>query len=156
MLVISVDPGLVTGVSYFDSDMDFFDSAEKPAMDAVEWIHAIIRASSERQAAGLDFNAQLVCESYTVNANTIKHKRQYDALEVIGACRYLARFYGATFRLQPPPNRNLIKNEMLKTLGWYRPTKDKHQLDAAKHLAIACLRLNLLKPEDLGFGVSEE
>lgn len=144
MIVISVDPGKVTGVSvWLDGQVD---NVELPAMESVKHVHAAIRS---QQAAGKNIEGQLVCESYTVNANTVRHKRQYDALEVIGACRYLSLHYGLEFRLQPPPNRNLIKSDTLKKLGWWSPSKDKHMIDSAKHLAIACLRLGILKPEDL-------
>lgn len=147
-LIIAVDPGLVTAVALIHTgDSRSFAAVEMPAMDAVQYVHTSIKTMLhylDRQAPG-----QIICESYTVNANTVKHKRQYDALEVIGACRYLAKAYGFEFRLQAPPNRKMVKVAVLKKLGWYQPSKDKHMIDAAQHLAIGCLRFGVLSAEDL-------
>lgn len=112
-------------------------------MDAVKWVEDKIIASRGST------DVHLVVEIYTVNAHTVRHSRQYDALEVIGCCRYLSEVYNIHFDMQSPASRKVVTEDALKQLGWHRPSKDKHSIDASRHLALKLLKLGVLKPEEV-------
>lgn len=141
---MGVDPGKVTGVAmiHYSSSSDIFDTFyafELPAMKAAKEIDCLIADNYE--------SGHLECEAYTVNSNTVKHARQYDALEMIGVCRFLTMSNGWDFHLQSPGSRKIVTVEALDRLGWHKPSKDKHMEDAAKHMTVACMRMGILKAE---------
>lgn len=145
MIVLALDPGKVTGMAWISSfglASVSFHALELPAMDAVRTMEDILVRQEFSKCL-------LVAEIYTVTSNTVRHSRQYDALEVIGCARYLAQKYAWDFHMQTPASRKIIKDSALKKLDWYKPSKDKHMIDAAKHLGVACLREKILDPKDL-------
>lgn len=153
-LVVGVDPGGITGLasckfpSGTGSNVRRFDAAELPTMEAVHWVDMLLEHLTKHDAA------TLVVESYTVTSNTVRHARQYDALEVIGAMKYLAWLWtreGKTVNLimQQPVARKVVSNDALKQLEMYNPSKDKHMIDAAKHLVVASVKLHFIKPEEM-------
>lgn len=143
MLLLSVDPGGMTGLAFYDSGGGFFEAEELEFQAAARWIDYKLNLKRA------DEEMILVCEIFTVNAHTARHSRQYDALELTGVCRYLAHIHDAQFVQQTPAQRKVISNDQLRKLGWYNTSPDKHMIDAAKHLTVACLRRGVLKPEDV-------
>jgi len=144
MQIIAVDPGNVTGLAWVKlakGNHQYFDAIELPMIVAAKMLEDRLAGNGERKIVAV--------EQYTVNNNTVKHSRQYDALEMIGIARYLCNKYGAEFRMQAPAARNLCQDGGLKKMNWYRASPDKHMVDAAKHLAVACLHYDVLKVGDL-------
>lgn len=148
VLYLAADPGGICGIAYTMYDpFDFtrpygvFHAYEQPAMKAMEKVENLLQTFRN--------NAIVLAETYTINAYTVKHSRQYDALEAIGVLRFLSIKFGAKFTQQAPAHRNIVTNDVLKKLEWYNPSKDKHMIDAAKHLVVLCMRERLLPAEVL-------
>jgi hypothetical protein len=144
--LVAVDPGLITGVATLSQNPNgkLFNTVELPAMEAVSWIENYIQKGQNMS------EIHVVCEAFTINDHTAKETRQYDALEVIGAVRYLCEVYNLEFHTPVKPSvRKVISSELLQDIGWYRSSPDKHMIDATKHVVAFGLRMGILKPEIL-------
>lgn len=143
MFIASIDPGKVTGVAIlFDATEERrFHSFEEPAMDAMETLEDYLRGKED---------SHLVWEKFTISSFTHKHSTQNDALEVIGVLKFLGRGYKLIVHTpQAPANRKVVSDDALKRLGWWNYSKDKHQIDAAKHLALLAMKLGVLEAKDI-------
>lgn len=150
MLVLSADPGKVTGFSWyrekFGKSPEFYCN-ELPAMEAT--LHIEDEISLFKETETYDPRIVLVAEAFTINQYTARQTAQYDALEVIGVMRYFSRAYFTEFHLQKPAQRKVVTDDALKRLKWWKYSPDKHMIDASKHLAVRCLHLGILKPEQI-------
>ena len=81
-----------------------------------------------------------VAERYVITMQTMKMTRQYAALETIGAMKYVAKKHGAPMLLQDRSGKSKVTREILVRLDWWKPTKDGHANDAARHAWMAFLR----------------
>lgn len=138
MNIVAVDPGTTCGVARFAATLhgpDFFQSWEAPRWDVLRDIEAIIRGG-----VGL-----IVCESFVPRPGV--RSWQPDALETIGALRYICRRAGVTLETQAPADaKRFATNEKLAALGWRNPTPGGHTDDAARHLLLAAVRHGLIDP----------
>lgn len=127
-LLIGVDPGKATGLAWlFDND---FMSLDVSYMDACKKISRLLRLRGDRPAI-------VAVERYNITQQTVKLTRQYDALELIGVCRWLAYAHGAQFTLQAAGEAQRCGNRTtLRALGWWTPSGD-HMNKAAAQLALA-------------------
>lgn len=131
MLIIAVDPGLGTGVAELHSGFSVPELREFNAHDAVAYVHT--------RLTGWGAQVTVVCERHTITAKTGQLTQQLEAIEVIGALRYLARIHGAGFTLQSRSVKSRVPNSMLETLGWRQPPNvpmEGHARDAARHLLV--------------------
>lgn len=125
LLTIAVDPGMETGVAWHLSGVGV-GSFELPCWDAVDWVADVV----DTQRCPVD----VACEAYNIGKGTLKKSRQYWSLESIGALRWICKRRGVTFALQQPSDKDFGTDAKLKALGWYAPSRDGHQNDAARHL----------------------
>jgi hypothetical protein len=91
----------------------------------------------------------IVCERYTVTANTLKKSRQYEALELIGVLRADAYLRGVPFVLQEQ-NPAFSTNERLKVCRLY--VHGDHGRSAARQLLLYLVKNNIdpgASPEEL-------
>jgi hypothetical protein len=135
--VLAVDPGKTTGYAWHrigDPAPVIVDEA--PFETFVPW------AEDRLKAAGRE--ALVIVERYVITPATLRMSRQTDALETIGAVRYLVDKYGADLVWQNASTaKNIVPNSRLRTLGWYTVGKD-HGRDATRHLAVWLHRAGLL------------
>lgn len=121
--MLAVDPGGTTGFACWTEGEAPWVSEAKPMefLDfAEEWV-------SLRDVL-------IVCERFTIGPQSLRMSRQYDALEQIGALRWIAHRHGADFALQAPADvKRFVSNDLLKSLGWYTVGAD-HGRDATRHL----------------------
>lgn len=136
-LIIGVDPGKSTGLAWLIDDT--FQSIDLPAIKACTLLDMIMREyDSDKSVIRSDQVAVIAVERYNITAQTSKLTRQYDALEVIGVCRWLAHAHGAQFMLQGASSAQRCGNrEVLQALGWWKPGGD-HLNKAAAQVALAC------------------
>ena len=133
MKVWAVDPGLEAGAvnwntewhSYRDS-YEFFPM-QAPAYDILERIDRDLNGGP----------AVIVVERFV--QQSLKHTRQYDALEMIGALRWIASRYGATFVLQSRSDKARVPDDTLRALGVWDP-QHPDAMDAFRHLLIYVAR----------------
>lgn len=130
-IVVAVDPGGTTGVACWMGDDRFLADEHKPLAAC---------ARVDRFLQGYGEQTLVVCEAYVVTQQTIRNTRQNDALEVIGAMRYLAWKYGATFGglQQPSAAKRIVTNDRLRALNMWTVGKG-HANDAARHVVLALL-----------------
>jgi hypothetical protein len=137
VVLVAVDPGVVTGLATWDSDGEVCTSWQEPTWYAVDRVWAML----ESRAAEV-----VICEAYTVTAATLRKTRQYDALESIGALRWMSNRHGVEFVLQTPADaKRFVESPggrygKLRRAGWYNPTPGNHAADAAAHLMLYLAR----------------
>lgn len=132
-MFIAVDPGEMCGLAACHSDGSLAFAMESPPFETVSWVHAKPLIAP---------NCHLIVERYVITMQTAKMTRQYDALETIGALRFVARQRSMTFEMQSRSDRTKVLDSWLKHLGWWMRTKDGHANDAARHLWLAFARHN--------------
>jgi hypothetical protein len=79
----------------------------------------------------------VACERFQQTPHT--RTAQYEALEVIGALRYLCHRYRVPFHLQGRADRFRVSVTALRELDWWTVGKP-HAQDAARHLYVGCVR----------------
>ena len=142
MKLVAVDPGKMTGIAELDQEGHFW-SEEEPTWLAVEYLHDQLRRFGGSSVA------LLVCEAYVISARTLKATRQYEALESIGALRYLAGRADVPFKLvTPAASKRLATDDKLRHLGWYDPSRGGHKNDAARVLLVAALEHGWIDPKE--------
>lgn len=145
-LIVAVDPGGTTGFSFVEYDDETMELVSEPQggqfepQEFYEWLAPL--------TVSWGFLLHLVVERFTISNRTLKVSRagSYDALEVIGVCRYLSkRDCGRDLEMsQPATVMNLFPDKWLKERGWYIPGKG-HANDSLRHLAKACAKRHLIK-----------
>lgn len=135
--VFAVDPGGTTGLAYanFGTPGAEFRSYERETWEAVRCVEVAISWPV----------SLVVAESFIPRPGV--RSWEPDAIESIGAIRYLCLRARVPFELQTPAEgKRFGTNEKLKLLGWKNASKGGHRDDAARHLLVACIRHNLLDP----------
>lgn len=133
-LIITVDPGGTTGYAYTTLDEMSRGIAphygQLPPQEFCEWLESVLGSWGER--------AVVVVEKFTISARTLKVSRggSYDAIEVMGVCRYLSlRDYGKDIVVQQPSEvMALFPDAWLRERGWYAKGQG-HANDALRHMA---------------------
>jgi hypothetical protein len=126
---IAFDPGKTTGVAMLDTSSDDPPVTwQLPAMEAVAMMDDFI-----------DHECVVVCETFSPRPGV--RTWQPDALETIGALRYLTWTRGADFQLQTPAAAmSFATNDKLRRAGWWSPTTGGHVNDALRHMLLAVYR----------------
>ena len=131
--IIAVDPGKTCGVAFFGWS---FSSGEHSAQNALALVHYVLAGSGAEL---------VVCESFVPRPGI--RTWQPEALETIGALRYICQREGIPFELQAPADaKRFSTNDKLQLLGWRNPTPGGHADDAARHLLLAAVRHGLIDP----------
>lgn len=127
-MIIGVDPGLMTGVWLMQPDGLITYGDEAPAMDAV----AFIDTHASRKGC------RIAMERYDIGFNTIKKSRQTDALEVIGAVKYIASLSDKIEIVMQPRNaKSRVTDVALKRIGWWDLADGSpHVHDAQRHALV--------------------
>lgn len=130
MRIIAVDPGGTAGVAF-----GAFHEGVPPDVTLFEMTpHEALFYVGDSLPVDL-----VVCESFIPRPGV--RTWQPDALEMIGALRYLCRVAGVRFELQSPASaKRLATNARLDALGWRHRTPGGHADDAARHLLVAAMR----------------
>lgn len=131
---IAVDPGGTAGVALSINGRPPLTWELEP-MEALELVESMLSRS-----------ATVVCESFVPRPGV--RTWQPDAIEMIGALRYMCRRHDVPFRLQSPASAKAFgTNDKLKRVGW-RPLGD-HARDAMRHLLLALTADGVIDPSEL-------
>lgn len=123
--VIACDPGKITGLAFW-RDGVLQNSYQMPLMQAMREVQRL-----------LGLYRLVVCESFTITANTLKTARDHSALDGIGVLKWLCWNDQVPFKLQSPGQaKRFATDEKLKKLGWYHATEGGHENDALRHLLV--------------------
>lgn len=128
MIYIATDPGVVTGLTTWNSYTEEFQWFEIKSLDLVRGVWNDIVRRAERAGDDVD----KVTEKFTISKRTLQGKIYYESLYWNG---WVTIEYPDTHVQQPPrkAQRALMKDQ-LSALGWHNRTKDGHADDAAWHL----------------------
>lgn len=123
-LVVWLDPGLTTGMAWWDPRVEIFGSWQYEKGDLLKRIEYLVQTHEGQVGIG--------CEHYIIAGRSPGNPKP--SLEVIGAVEAGAG-EGRYCLLPPMPSaaRKLGSAVLLRRLGWYKPGKD-HANDAAMHL----------------------
>lgn len=140
MIILSVDPGLASGVALINTEADpeyvqmgSWELAPYETLDAVE-------KTIETYAA--DFDLRIVVERFTITAETGKKSQAPFSLELIGAIKWICRKADLPEpALQSPADaKNFAPNPRLKALGLWHRGGHGHALDALRHAVLYAVK----------------
>jgi len=140
--ILSVDPGKATGMCYFtwdetDADPVMLWSGE---YQQHEYADPIRKAFGYSQSQGV--RLEIVCERFTINAQTVKNSQAPYSLEQIGILKQIIMDNGRQpdyiYFQSPADAKAMFSNEKLKTLEYWHRGGEGHALDSIRH---ALLRL---------------
>lgn len=140
MIIIGADPGLWSGLAWWDFKMPQPVSTEVPyektGQVVEEWLHRFYFQTEAQRIMG-DPTARIViaCEKYTMTPGV--KTAQPHSLMGMGAIEYIAYKRETTLVWQYPTNaKKTAPDQLLRKLGWYVKSKDGHANDAIRHILL--------------------
>lgn len=137
--VLSVDPGKASGVVFMSLENETptkIASSEVQPEEFASYIDTFLHGWKQYE----DF--VVVCERFTINAQTVRNSQAPYSLEQIGVLKHLCRAAGynpETIIFQSPADaKAMFPNEALKKIGTWHVGGEGHANDAMRH---ALLRL---------------
>ena len=139
--ILAVDPGKATGMALI--------SLEPGSEPVLEWSGELqqeeyagpIRGYLEAFGGELD----IVCERFTINAQTVKNSQAPFSLEQIGIlkqCLFDAGRAAEEVNFQSPADaKAMFPNPALKFLGYWHKGGEGHALDAIRHALLRAVKL---------------
>lgn len=138
--VLSVDPGKMTGMALFS-----YEGGSEPVLEWSKELEQHEVAEALRSALWspeMRPNLEIICERFTINAQTVRNSQAPYSLEVIGIVKQCLHDNDRPMDdiyFQPPSEAmGMFTNENLKKLGYWHRGGKGHALDAIRH---ALLRL---------------
>lgn len=142
-VIVSVDPGLTSGVALYDFSAGEMRSGEVEGRhNLYDWVADTVSGHS---------SPVFVVERFTINEDTAKKSRQMDAVYAVGYLDGLCYRNHWPITLQSPAKaKAFATNEKLRAVDWWHPTPGNHNADACRHLYTFCCE-NYRKPGQIGF-----
>jgi len=139
--IIAVDPGKTTGICVIaksqGQDPDLLDTKELSCQDMAPYLRDLINKIKQD-----DF--EIVCERFTINAQTVRNSQAPWSLEQIGILKQILRDFGLSEEIihwqQPADAMNMFNNEKLKRLGYWHRGGEGHANDAARHALLRAVK----------------
>lgn len=131
--VLSVDPGKATGMALFS-----LVAGQEPVMVWSGEFQQHEYAAPIREAlATVQGDLEIVCERFTINAQTVKNSQAPYSLEQIGILKQCLMDAGRPaddiYFQSPADAKAMFPNEALKKLGYWHRGGEGHALDAIRH-----------------------
>ncbi len=137
--VLAVDPGKASGIVFMSLENDIptrVASMESQPHEFAQNIDIFLSDWKQRE----DF--VVVCERFTINAQTVRNSQAPYSLEQIGVLKHLCRSKGydpeSIIFQSPADAKAMFPNEALKKIGTWHVGGEGHANDAMRH---ALLRL---------------
>ena len=136
MIVLAVDPGKASGIAVLmwereDSLPTVLMSVEADPETYADYIEKAL------EDYGCQDQFYVACESFTINAQTVRNSQAPWSLENIGILKHLCYRAGYSpdkISFQPPVNaKNMFPNPALKKLGTWHKGGEGHANDAIRH-----------------------
>jgi hypothetical protein len=134
--VLSVDPGKASGIALFKKE-----DGQNPELiwsgeyQQDEYAQPIRKALAEAMMQGIVI--EIVCERFTINAQTVKNSQSPYSLEQIGILKQCMMDLGMKAEdlnpQAPSDAKALFPNPALKKLGYWHKGGEGHALDAIRH-----------------------
>jgi hypothetical protein len=131
--ILSVDPGKATGMALFT-----FETGQEPVLVWSGEFRQEDYAKPIREAlATVQGDLEIVCERFTINAQTVKNSQAPYSLEQIGILKQCLMDAGRPaddIYLQSTADaKAMFPNSALKKLGYWHRGGEGHALDAIRH-----------------------
>lgn len=130
--VLAIDPGLATGACLVRPEgTQLLRSDELDVEQYYAWLEHYLNYYEPGTLS-------IVCERFTINAETGKKSQAPWSLEHIGVLRYLTQKTGhGSFTLQTPGEaKSFVSNKRLKALELWHVGGAGHALDALRHAVL--------------------
>lgn len=135
-LVLAVDPGKASGIALFayidGTDPELMWSGE---YQQDEYARPIREALADAMMRSIPI--EIVCERFTINAQTVKNSQAPYSLEQIGILKQCIMDLGMAaddiYFQSPADAKAMFTNEKLKKLGYWHKGGEGHALDAIRH-----------------------
>lgn len=134
---LSVDPGKISGVALLswttqESDLPKLEASYE--VDDKMFAETINRSLENWYKDGTFL---VVCERFTITAQTVKNSQAPYSLEQIGVLKHLCRvaeYPVDNISFQPPVDaKNMFPNDALKKIGTWHKGGEGHANDAIRH-----------------------
>jgi hypothetical protein len=143
-IVISVDPGKSSGVAVFSynagEEPDLLFSGEFQQNEYAKPIREAIASALFSRA-----NVLVVCERFTINAQTVRNSQAPYSLEQIGILKQIMMDIGMSpddiYFQSPADAKAMFDNTKLKKLEYWHKSGEGHALDAIRHGLLKLVRL---------------
>ena len=146
MLIIGVDPGKVTGLSYSFVSGDEFRFSFSHELDAYSAVYEVWYYID----GFADPEITVACERFDIDDNTHKKARQYEPLDVTGALLYKCMQYGHKFvQYGRADAKNFGTDRKLKVMGMWMGTPDGHANDSSRQIVLHLAKIGRLPRLDL-------
>jgi hypothetical protein len=143
--ILSVDPGKKSGIclitwSGVDEELPEISlSTEASEEEYAEIIRAVLGSSHKYETF------RVVCEKFTITAQTVRNSQAPYSLEQIGVLKHLCREFRYPvdeIAFQTPVDaKNMFPNPTLKAIGLWHRGGEGHALDAIRHGLLHLVRL---------------
>lgn len=142
-IIIAVDPGKATGLAAFSfekgGEPELLESFEAQFDTFAPWIRKWLDNVSDYD------NFHIICERFTINAQTVKNSQAPYSLEHIGVLKQLMldeQIDPDTLIFQSPADAKAMwDNVKLKKVGLWHKGGEGHALDAIRHGALYMIKL---------------
>lgn len=135
--ILSVDPGQISGVSlieWSDSQDELPKKIFSSEVDADSFAQAVEPALLSWKSYNRFY---VVCERFTITAQTVRNSQAPYSLEQIGVLKHLCRINGynpSELALQAPVDaKSMFSNEALKKIGVWHIGGAGHANDSLRH-----------------------
>jgi hypothetical protein len=135
-LVLSVDPGKASGIALFS-----FEDGKEPELlwsgeyQQTEFAKPIREALADAMRYALPI--EIVCERFTINAQTVRNSQAPYSLEQIGILKQCIMDMGMApddiYFQSPADAKAMFPNEKLKKIEYWHRGGEGHALDAIRH-----------------------
>lgn len=131
-IILAVDPGKATGMACFShkqgEEPELVWSGEFQQNEYAAPIREVLKAYPD---------AEIVCERFTINAQTVKNSQAPFSLEQIGILKQCLLDAGRNtddiYFQAPADAKAMFDNKKLKTLQYWHVGGEGHALDAIRH-----------------------
>lgn len=135
-IILSVDPGKASGICLFEwaegEEPKLAWSGEYQQKDYAQAIRLGLAAA--KYGSG---KAHIVCERFTINAQTVRNSQAPFSLEQIGILKQCLMDENYDIELinfqSPADAKAMFSNEKIKKLGYWHVGGEGHALDAIRH-----------------------
>ena len=146
-MIISVDPGKATGVAVFSyekgQEPELVESTEVDFYSFAPWIREWLDSYFLKNST--EYELHVVCERFTINAQTTKNSQAPFSLEEIGVLKQIMLDYNLdpeSLKFQSPADaKAMFDNSKLKKLEYWYRGGEGHALDAIRHALLCMVRL---------------
>lgn len=142
MKLLAVDPGLATGLSFFDLDQEIPKMIWSKEVD-ITTFYTIITSLFDEYPSEL----QIVCEDFIITVETAKKSLGGNwSIELIGALKYLCHIHSVPMTMQRPADRVTISHDQLRALNYWHVGGAGHANQASRHAVVYMLDTLKIKP----------